>query len=439
MGERRPVNGNGKMAMALISLLFIFLGEIVGVVVAYIFDWDLDLCATLGGAVAAVVALFALGGESHLRLDGKAIAESWRFMWWIVAISAVLMVWDLYDYIAAGEQIVAGWPMRCLSSLVLCLGIGASEEGMFRGALFGGLLARMGGSRKGLWWAVAISSLAFGCAHVGLEDLDPANYLTFVQAGFKILQTGMYAVMLCAVVLKTKSLVGAMTVHAIDDWLLFVVSTGLYGEVFETVYVTPDRDEAIATIIFYAIICTLYLPTFIKSIITLRDIELPQWGPLVSEKDLTPLPEAAAPMPYGVGVPAGYGAPQDLAVPFDRGYAPQGYAQQPQQMPQQHVTYYPMPTPADPLLPTSTMGQPPQPDMPMPAQPQMPQSTMGPQGVQAPQPYPQPVQSPYPQAAQPQYPQAAQQYPQPQYPQAAPQYQQPYPQQGHRPPAPEGF
>ena len=419
MNETRAVNGTGKMVSALIWLALIYAGEVAGVVVGMLLDADLDLCATLGGAIVAVLGIFMMKGGDYLRFDGAALFESWKFMWWIVAISAILMVLDLYDYVSAGEAVQQGWALRLLSSLVLCLAIGASEEGMFRGMLFGGLLARFGGKKNGILWAVAVSSLVFGCAHVTLDDFDPNNLLTFAQAGLKICQTGMYAVMLCAVVLKTKSLVGAMTVHAIDDWLLFVVSTGLYGETFETEYVTPDREEAIATIVFYLIICVLYLPTFIKAVMELRAMQAPQFGPFVSEHEVLPVGQQPGYLPanqgVAMGVPGGWqqaptqalpgqqGAYQQVPmqqvpvqqVPMQQGAYQQATTQQmpmrqvpvqqgayqqvpvqampvqqvpAQQVPQQpvqagpqqamqpiHVVYYPIPVPAEPLMPDSTM------------------------------------------------------------------------------------
>ncbi|MDO5709777.1 MAG: CPBP family intramembrane metalloprotease, partial [Coriobacteriales bacterium] len=253
MSETRTGNGTGKLIAALLSLGLIYLGEIGGYLFSIVTGGDFDICVTMGGAIVAVLVFIALGGIRYLSFDVKAIIEAWKFMWWMILLSALLMVWDLYDYIAAGEVVHAGWFVRCVSSLVLCLAIGVHEEGMFRGVLFGGLLARLGEKKNGIWWAVGLSSLAFGCAHVTPYDFDVNNWLTFVQAFLKIIQTGIYAVMLCAVVLKTQNLIGAMVVHALDDWLLFVVSTGLFGESFETEYVVQDADEAAYTIIFYLI------------------------------------------------------------------------------------------------------------------------------------------------------------------------------------------
>ncbi|MBQ9007155.1 MAG: hypothetical protein IJ092_12415, partial [Atopobiaceae bacterium] len=84
MEQSRAGNGTGKLIGALLSLALVFGGEMAGVMIAMFLGADLDLFATLGGAIAAVAATFALGGKDYLRFDGKAILESWKFMWWIV-------------------------------------------------------------------------------------------------------------------------------------------------------------------------------------------------------------------------------------------------------------------------------------------------------------------------------------------------------------------
>ena len=222
MGVTRTSNGTGKLIAALLSFFLIEAGGLIGYVVGSLFGFDIDISYTFAQAVVAILVLIGLGGGSYLRFDRDAIIESWKFMWWIIVLSAILMVWDLSDFVLAGEVVQRGWFLRCLSSLLLCVCIGISEEGMFRGTLFGGLLARFGEKKNGILWCVALSSLAFGCAHVLPEDFDFTRWYTVVQALLKLCQTGIYAVMLCTVVLKTRSFVGAMMIHALDDYLLFI-------------------------------------------------------------------------------------------------------------------------------------------------------------------------------------------------------------------------
>ena len=293
MGKIRMNAGVGTLFVAMLSYLAVAVASVAGYFVASIFGWDLEIAATGSAAVVALLIIAALGGASWLHPDSEAVFDAFDFMWWIIVVSFVLMTWDLFDYVASGSVVPAGWVGRIVNMALLSLAIGISEECMYRGALFGGLLACFGGSRKGLFVAVGIVSLAFGCAHVTLDDFDLNNWLTIVQGLLKICQTGIYSVMLCAVVLKTKNFIGAALVHALDDFLLFLVPFALFGETFETEYVAQGTDEAIATIILYLAVIALYLPVFVKAVKTLRAIELPQFGPFnheVESHDLPPVP-----------------------------------------------------------------------------------------------------------------------------------------------------
>jgi hypothetical protein len=397
MSETRTGNGTGKLIAALLSLGLIYLGEIGGYLFSIVTGGDFDICVTMGGAIVAVLVFIALGGIRYLSFDVKAIIEAWKFMWWMILLSALLMVWDLYDYIAAGEVVHAGWFVRCVSSLVLCLAIGVHEEGMFRGVLFGGLLARLGEKKNGIWWAVGLSSLAFGCAHVTPYDLDVNNWLTFVQAFLKIIQTGIYAVMLCAVVLKTQNLIGAMVVHALDDWLLFVVSTGLFGESFETEYVVQDADEGVYTIIFYLIIIALYMPTFIKALLEIRKIQAPQFGPFITPRKLEPVTDEGY-LSFQQGYEYASMAPQQLAAAAD--YQPQ-VVQPMHQQPSYQQPVYQQPVYQQPVYQQPVQQQPyqqPVQQQPYQQQPayQQPYQSENQQPVYQPQPYQQPTYQPQP-------------------------------------------
>ena len=398
MVETRSGNGIGKMLLSLALFFVVSFGGILGGIVAMLFGWDIDLWYTSFEAVLTIFALVCLGGAAWLRFDRKAIIESWRFMWWIILASAVLMVWDILDYVQAGELVQKGWFLRCLHSLLLCTAIGVSEEGMFRGLLFGGMLSKGGGSKRGIYLAVLLSSLAFGCAHITLDDIDLNNWLTVVQALLKICQTGIYAVMLCAVILKTKNFIGAMMIHALDDYLVFVVSMGLFGETFDVEYVTPDADEAVSIIIFYLIIIALYMPTFIKAIRELRSIDLPQYGPFETQAKQAPAQLEGQAYPYYA--PAPQPMPGLPAEQLPQQYPAYGqypqyeqypqYAAYGQQEPMQQPSCYPVPMPAPQELPNSTVD----PQTPNWANANFPTSGQSP--YPSADPYAQPYQQPYP-------------------------------------------
>ena len=96
---------------------------------------------------------------------------------------------------------------------VLCLLVGIAEEGLFRGLILNMLLP------KGIWQAVSLSSLVFGCMHilnvfVGFP-LNSALMEMFFALGF-----GMF---LAAVRLRTNSLRPGIIAHGLWDLPLLII------------------------------------------------------------------------------------------------------------------------------------------------------------------------------------------------------------------------
>jgi membrane protease YdiL (CAAX protease family) len=167
--------------------------------------------------------------------------------------------------------------------LVVCLAIGVFEEAMLRGIALGGLLAAFGRRRSGMAVAVTLTALAFGCMHVDWTTTDVADPLQLAQALLKIAQTGIYSVVLSACVMRSGSLVGASLYHAFDDFLLMVVANGIYGEAMTTEYVSSG-DDAPVTVGFYVILVALYVPSLVRAVRELKEMPMPQYGPLVNKE-----------------------------------------------------------------------------------------------------------------------------------------------------------
>lgn len=380
VAQAKTRTGLMKFILAWCATSLVVVGEVVGMLVAIVLGLDEDTGATLGGAVAGVTTLLLLGAKSHFRLDVKAIIDTFKYLWWIMLVTIVLMFWDFTDYITNDYAIDPNWFLTCLQYFVLCLAIGFSEECEFRGLMTGGTLARFGGSKRGVWISVLIGALVFGWAHISWGDLDFGDVYSVVQVLLKMLQTGMYAVMLTAVMLKTRSFIGIALFHAIDDYLLFV-SSGIFGDPLVIEYVTTEStEEAIYTIWFYVIICALYLPTFIKSIrYIMKNVDVPEFGPLISEGDLLnpgqeqagtwmegyPQMRSMSPMGF-YGGPAGAYPPQGSPFaahpqfpvqPGAYGYGQQPYAQQPYAQPH-GLVQQPLGYPQQPYTPQPYVQQP---------------------------------------------------------------------------------
>lgn len=305
MDTRAPRGSTAKVFGAFASLFVVVIGEVVGYVIASLFNVSDVVLPTLCGAIAGVGMLCALGGGSFLKPSLKAIKESFSFLKWIFIISVVLMGIDLVGNIASGEAISPNVLPLFLETLVLCLCIGVAEEAEFRGIVLGGLMIKLGGKKKTLMLATITTAVLFGAAHITWSELVWTDPLSLAQAALKVCQTGMYSVMLTAVMLKTRNITGAMLFHAADDFLLFVVSTALFGGGFETEYVTTaSQEEALYSIGFYVVICALYAPTFVKSLRWIRrEAPVPDFGPLAGEKSLPQEGEMGFPQEGGIGFP----------------------------------------------------------------------------------------------------------------------------------------
>ena len=435
--------GMGKLIAAIIGTGVILIAPAFLYDLPYMmgFDWDEDLVYEIIGALVAVVVIVILGGRQLFRYSDDDRKIAWKAVWWSIAISAVMMCMSIWDYISEGTEIVSDWPINLAYAAALCLGIGFFEEGMVRGCLLGGLMAKFGRTKAGIWFAVIVSSLVFGAMHIDFSsDLDSSDMLTYAQAGLKILQTGMYGFVLAAVAVRTRSIIWPALLHGLDDFLLFVPDVVLLGDTVETEYVSTGED-AMYSVIFYIIICVLYIPLVVKGAKLLFEAEAPDRGAMMGrwekkraaelvaagvEKEGVVLASMAGNPVLAYGAPQGYGAASPSA-PTGYGAAPSaptGYGapaqptgqpayQQQYVQPQYAQPQYAQPRYAGEQAPAQP-AQYQQPQYQQPAQPQY-QPPAQPQ-------YQPPAQPQYQPPAQPQYGQPQQQYPA--------QYPSQYPQQG---------
>ena len=313
----KPKKGWGKLVIALACVPLFIVGELAGMLIADALGLDdvgLNLLAEAGGAISVIIPCLILGGTKLLNITWDSWKIGWRALWWSIAISAGIAIYDLYCYIAEGElALVPDWPWQVFLSFIFCIFIGLFEEFMVRGLVLNGLLARMGTTRKGIFWACILSSVFFGLLHVDISRIGDVTTLELAQGVLKVLQTGMYGFALAAVVCKTGELITVSLLHGLDDWLLFILTFAM-GESLETEYVSAGTEEGISTVIVYLVCIALYIPLIIKAVRILKDLDVPNRGAFFKEKSVN----VAAPAPTGFApaVPSGYAAPA----------APQGYA-----------------------------------------------------------------------------------------------------------------
>lgn len=280
---RKPRRGWVTLVLAALLSCGVIVWQIVGAIVSVVTKLDIDLCVTLGGAAGAVVGVLILGGARMFKPDWNAFCLGWQKGWWVVAVSVILMLFDIVTTISMGETVVKeGWALRLVAILLLCVGVGFYEESLFRGLVLGGLMDAMGGRKAGIVASVVVSSVIFGAMHVIGGEIDLGNPLDLMQAFLKTLQTGTYGFFLAALVVKTGDLYGAIILHALDDFFLMVPTSVLSDQAVETEYVTSGAD-AIPTIILYTVIILLYLPVVWQGVRLLGQVHAPDHGALHRE------------------------------------------------------------------------------------------------------------------------------------------------------------
>ena len=243
---------------------------------------DMELpAAVVGELVGGIVALLfvcALGGRQLLHCSRSGMCFALRAGAVILGADVILLAFSLISvFVDSTTPVSEHWPLNMVLVFAMSLGVGMYEEGMYRGLILHGLLARMGTSRSGIVGALVVSSLLFGLVHIFPADDLAWNAPSIAQAALNILQTGMFGFVMGVVVLKTRSLWPAVMLHGLSDFLLLIVDMGLYDNPLSTDYVTTGEDAA-AVVVVYSVMCVVYLFPVLYCIRRLKELPVPDRG-----------------------------------------------------------------------------------------------------------------------------------------------------------------
>lgn len=292
------------------------------------------------GGIAALLFVLALGGKKLATPSFAGLKETWRIVKWIFIADAIIAVIDTISIVVDGTfELATLWPLRVLTLFIMCAGIGLFEEATFRGLVFHGLLARMGVNRKGIFWAVIISSLIFGFMHIDPMSMNWADPSQVAQAILKIAQTGIFGFAAAAAVLKTGNLWPVVFFHGLNDFVLMFVSNGLMPTPVITTEYVAEGTEGLMAIGIYLVLCIAYAPSIVVAMRTIKELPVPDRGQFykartydtyaIAPQSVYAAPQAyyAAPQVYYAAPQAAYGSPQAYAVPQQVAYgAPPAYA-----------------------------------------------------------------------------------------------------------------
>ena len=272
-----------KMVLALVLFVVSFEAGMGGDWLAGLTGLDPTTAFLALRAACAVACVALLGGIAWELPSFKAIGKTLDFVHTFMVIGAVMGVAMLgivgYSVFFADGSI-DGFVGRLIPATIICLLVGIGEEALCHGLVFGGLLAGLGTKKGGILVSAIVTAAVFGLLHVA-ADVDPANPLDLLQGILKTLESGLFALALCAPVLKRKNLTGAMVAHFFYDWCILAPSTLTSALSLPDTYVNADADTALYACILHGVIILLYLPTVIRAVKELRRMEPPRMGPFV--------------------------------------------------------------------------------------------------------------------------------------------------------------
>ena len=328
--RKKPRSGRKTLLLAFIAAAIVTLVPIVPLVPVMLALPEIDgllfsVLQYLIEIACAIGGIVLLGGKGMLRPRREGFAYALRIGGVALAANVALSLWGLWSYIASGETVSAQWPLNLLSTLTSMLLIGISEELLFRGLIFNGLLAPLGNTRRGMYAAVALSALIFGFAHVSAEDF--ASPMLVVQALVKVAQSGLWSLIPVAVLMRTGDVFSAGLYHGLGNFLLSVDMI-IDTPSISIEYTSTDPSEAQGLIWLYLLITVVYLPSIYAAIRSIRAQPAPCNGafaqtpaPTVRVEPIVPcLPPAvvddvptADAMPTANAAPAGFANPVSLA------------------------------------------------------------------------------------------------------------------------------
>ncbi|WP_058269929.1 CPBP family intramembrane glutamic endopeptidase [Olsenella massiliensis] len=262
----RGRSGGGVLALSvLVGLAIYFLMYPLGALF-YIVGLEENLAFELSGAALALAGCAALGGWRQWVFRPAAIRAVFRRLAWLLVVTFALFAIELAGDLFDGTPLDPNWALNLLYLVGLMALVGLFEEGIFRGVLLQGLLARFGGTTRGVLVCVTIASLLFGAAHIEWGSLDLRDATQVAQACLKIAQTGVYGFALsgCVIECEEGGLLGLALFHGLDDFVTLLLSDALLSPMTETSYVSTD-GSATMTIILYAVLIALYLPVAVKA------------------------------------------------------------------------------------------------------------------------------------------------------------------------------
>lgn len=159
-------------------------------------------------------------------------------------------------------------PSALFNILLGCFSVGIVEEFTFRGLMFGGLLQKLGNTKRSIIIAACISGMIFGVAHV----LDPilsgeiTSMGAAITAVLKTFQCAIFGIILCFIYYKTRNLFVAAILHGLDDFMLMFF-TSIRTQTSESYVGTDNLGTRVGA---YVLFIMILVPSLVRCIRNLK-------------------------------------------------------------------------------------------------------------------------------------------------------------------------
>lgn len=235
---------------AIVIILFILDG--VGVLTGWIIGGtDIYVRMLIQEAVGVLAAwgmLYLTGLVPVLFNRGSGIGRGLLAGMYLLIVSVYSLVFYLLLY--EGERVLKPWYL--IGAYLLCmLCVGMVEEFVFRGIVATLMLRKFGMSRGGIWKAVALSGLLFGCAHIS-NILVASPMGVFVQVAV----ASMLGMILASIYFRSGCIWVTVLLHAFID-IAAAITTGLYSGTMADAISSYSPIQLISCVIYLIVVAVL--------------------------------------------------------------------------------------------------------------------------------------------------------------------------------------
>lgn len=207
----------------------------------------------------AVAVTFLIRGVGIQKTAGFTKPGEWKKLWlcWPLAALMIPLVWD----ILSGNTVFNAEPIDYILYFVLNLSVGFYEELMGRSFALNLMLQKWGKTKKGLYYAIFVSSILFGVIHLTTVILGKRELIPGIGQMF---YTTFFGIFFGACYIRYHSVWPPMFLHTLFD--LFGSANSLTSG-FGAVQKASVSDTMLNVVYF--------IPLLICGIFLLRKVKLP--------------------------------------------------------------------------------------------------------------------------------------------------------------------